>query len=1576
MFKKKLLAALLVLAVTLLSAPLCGFPVAFAGTSGYLTYSISNNAVQITACSWDASGALTIPQTLEGYPVTSIADNVFGSHSNLTSIIIPSGMTSIGKSAFSGCTKLTAMTIPNSVTSIGDSAFSGCSILASVTLPSGLTSIPKTMFQNCSALASILIPNSVTSIGERAFENCVLLTSAEIPNGVTAIQTGTFYGCSKLASVKIPNSVTIINTYAFYGCIKLTSITIPKNVTNIYGYAFQGCTLLTNALIPAKASIDAASAFSGTALTSLTLQNITWDALGQPVEDVNSYTTADRINLGLLPTGALTTLKIFSPAMQLVGTVTHTPASSVTVYGHLGSTSQTFASTNGYTFSVMTYTLRNAELTYQTINSGTAVRITDCVMTVSGPVAVPAVINGLPVTNIGSEAFKGCAAFTSMTIPNSVTTIDGGAFSGCTALSSISLPDSVTYIGSGAFTNTAYYNNAANWESNVLYIGKFLIAGKTALSGSYSIKAGTLCMGNAAFSGCTALTGITVPVSLTRVSYEAFSGCSTLASVTLPTGVTSIDDRAFYNCIGLTSITIPSSLTSIGTAAFKNCGLLTVFSLPSGLKSIGANAFESTGLTSVTIPSSVTSIGTASFKNCNSLTGATLPEGLTSIGANTFEGCGALANVNIPDTVITIGASAFYNCASVTTIGLPNSVTSIGATAFYGCIALTNVTILNSVVSIGNEAFKNCISLADILIPADTAKLGTNVFYNTAITTLTLRNMTRNTGGWLVEDTGSYSSSNQIDFSKLETDDAVNVYIYDPYASITGTIVHTPASSVTIHGYYMNARPYANTNGCAFDPMIFILSPAELSYTSINGGTAIEITDCLESVSGPVAIPAQIGGLPIVKIGASAFMNCSLLTNVMIPSGVMNIGASTFEGCTALANVYVPDSVISIGAFAFTGCPSLTAVNVDGNNGSYSSTDGVLFNKNKTTLIMYPSGKSGAYVVPADVTSIGESAFYSCADLTSVTILNSVASIGNEAFKGCVSLANVLIPADTAKLGTDVFYNTAITTLTLQNMTRNTGGELVEDTGSYSSSNQIDFSKLKTDDTVNVYIYNPYASITGTIAHTPVSSVTVHGYYMNARTFANTNGYTFDLMTFILTPTELSYSSIDSGTAVEIADCLESIPGPVAIPAQIGGLPVKSVGTNAFSYCSLLTNITIPNGVTSIGAYTFRGCSSVTNVTIPSSVTSIGNYAFHGCALLASINIPSGVTSLGNSLFYQCFNLTSVQLPDGVTSIGDRVFYGCGCLKNLTFPSGVTSIGTEAFAGCALLTDFNIPAGLTSIGAAAFSNCAALTAINVDGNNAIYSSTDGVLFNKNKTVLIQCPGKKSGAYTVPASVTSIGDTAFFYCRVLTKVDIPDSVTSIGNKVFYGCQLLSRLYIPDTVTNIGTQAIYYPPYGFVLYCWDNSAAKTYAVNNSISYQLVVPFAQQPGSALVLGTAMLTNPETRSMTVTNLLSEFTNTNITIWKNGAQLSGGVYVGTGCEIRLMASTLTAKTLTAVFTGDISGDGVCDSLDAFLCDKAVNSHSTLTGAYYAAANMDTADPDIDIADFSLLLNSAVGKSA
>jgi hypothetical protein len=310
---------------------------------------------------------------------------------------------------------------------------------------------------------------------------------------------------------------------------------------------------------------------------------------------------------------------------------------------------------------------------------------------------------------------------------------------------------------------------------------------------------------------------------------------------------------------------------------------------------------------------------------------------------------------------------------------------------------------------------------------------------------------------------------------------------------------------------------------------------------------------------------------------------------------------------------------------------------------------------------------------------------------------------------------------------------------------------------------------------------------------------------------------------------DFTYSS--DGSAITITQ-YTGPGGAVTIPNTITGLPVTTIGSAAFYFTTSLTSVIIPDSVSSIGTGPFGACTSLTAINVENnnpayssvsgvlfdkSQTTLVQYPAGNVA--TSYVIPDSVTSIGDRAFSSCNSLTNITLGNGITSIGvsafshqrglydgSYVFEGCP-LMNVTIPNSVTSIGFYAFAGCSRLTSVTIPENVIVMGFGAFEECSSLTNISVDPLNSAFSSADGVLFNQNQTTLVEYPGGKLGVYTIPNSVTSIGDSAFAFCSSLTGITIPNSVTSIGFYAFAFCSSLTGITIPTGVTTIAYDAFW-------------------------------------------------------------------------------------------------------------------------------------------------------------------------
>ena len=531
----------------------------------------------------------------------------------------------------------------------------------------------------------------------------------------------------------------------------------------------------------------------------------------------------------------------------------------------------------------------------------------------------------------------------------------------------------------------------------------------------------------------------------------------------------------------------------------------------------------------------------------------------------------------------------------------------------------------------------------------------------------------------------------------------------------------------------------------------------------------------------------------VTIIGSYAFWNCTSLTSVTIPDSVTSIGYDAFRDCTSLTSVTIPDSVTSIGRDAFSDCASLTSITIPD---SVTSIEDGAFNNCKSLA---------SITIPDGVTSIGDSAFWDCISLTSITIPDSVTSIGSNAFSGCTSLASITIPDSVTSIGSNAFSYTAYY-----------NNESNWDNGILYIGNHL--IKAKRDISGSVEIKQG-TKIIADFAFSYCKSLTSITIPDSVTSIGDSTFYDCTSLTSVTIP--------DSVTSIEnyaFADCtsLTSITIPDSVTSigdgDFGGTAYyndKSNWDNGILYIGnhlikakrdISGSAVIKQGTKIIADFAFSYCKSLTSITIPDSVIRIGKYAFSGCTSLTNITIPNSVTSIGIWAFADCVSFTSIIIPNSVTSISGGAFYGCASLISITIPDSVKSIGNSTFSDCTSLTSITIPDSTTSIGNSAFSGCTSLMKINVSSENKNFSSENGALFNKEKTIIIACPGGKK-EYVIPDGVTSIENDAFADCTSLTNVTIPDSVTSIGVSAFYKCTSLTNITIPDSVIRIGHLAFW-------------------------------------------------------------------------------------------------------------------------------------------------------------------------
>jgi hypothetical protein len=654
---------------------------------GY-AFTTANGTVTITQYT-GTGGAVAIPNTITGLPVTSIGNAAFSNCASITSVAIPASVTNIGYAAFFSCTSLAAITV--------DAASSFYSSVDGILFNKSQTALIQ--YPEDKADGICVIPASVTNIGAYAFAACTNLTALYFQGNAPVLGTSVFAGDTGamvsyvqgttgwgstfggLPTAALPftyavnNGVLVITEYtgaggaviipgtfaglpvtcigpsAFAGCGSLTSVTIPASVTNIGDSAFAGCGNLT------------ALYFNGNA-----------PALGTAVFAGDTHAT---VHYFLGTTGWSTT------------------------FGGLPSTLQA---------GQYTYTTTNGTVTITGYNGG-------------GALTIPSTLAGLPVTGIGPSAFAGCSSLTSVTTPASVTNIGDSAFASCTSLMSIYFNGNAPALGSLVFSGdvnaTIYYGfGSTGWSSPFGGIAATLVSSQF----TCTITNGTVTITGYTTAILSSNTDVIIPGTLAGLPVTSIGDSAFNGEYYNPTNYTTTHLPPFY----MTSLKIPDSVTNIGNYAFEYCQSLSNATF-NGVITIGQGAFHSAYLPNIMLPDSLATIGGDAFAGCWVNNNLVIPDSVTTMGAGAFFACGYLPSVTIGNGVTNIGQSAFSDCGALTNVVIGNSVVSIGLMAFE-MSALFRVTIPDSVTTIGSLAFDSCSYLTSVTIGKNASKIGNGAF--------------------------------------------------------------------------------------------------------------------------------------------------------------------------------------------------------------------------------------------------------------------------------------------------------------------------------------------------------------------------------------------------------------------------------------------------------------------------------------------------------------------------------------------------------------------------------------------------------------------------------------------------------------------------------------------------------------------------------------------------------------------------------------------------------------------------------------------------------------------------------
>lgn len=1315
---------------------------------------------------------ITIPDYIDGKPVSSIGTGAFAYETNLREVNLPKHLVRIGDQAFVGCSNLIKMEIPDTVTEIGKYAFCDNVRLSSVAFgqDSQLTAIGTFAFSGCGHLKYFHVPRNVASLDGSAFFGDTSMLAFSVheenqsffsQNGVLfnrAMTTAVAYPAGRNGEFALPASVYEVGDYAFalakitqvdfsnvqvigpaaYMSSDLEAVIIPDNVTQMGGRAFFRCEYLTTLHIGYGIAEIPDGAFSYCyALQSVMIPNTVQSIGGGAFGNAS-------LHEGLTFEKDSTLVYIGRDAFRCtnIGSV-EIPASVVMI------DERAFLGSCGSSLSSVVF------------EQGSALRVIDESAFEKTPITeitLPARLE-----SIGPFAF----AYTNLqavTLPQSVSELGGGAFAFCPNLDSI-------YVEYG---NPVY----TDLEGVVYSIDMdMLVAYPTGNSrAEYTVPDGVTKIGESAFCGTMYMSGIQLPESLEEIRSMAFLGCQNLYSVAIPDNVVQIGRLAFAEDRQLRSVTFgeDSKLPRISYESFAFCGLYS-FRVPANVSTMAQGAFIGCDdLTSFTFAgnSKLESISAYMFDGCTKLQTVTFEQGsaLTSIQAHGFQGMTKLTTLDLGGASLTnIDNYAFLDCESLQSLTLPDTLTNIGRFAFYNCASLSELTIPALTEHIGSYAFygtKNC----SLYFKADELPLYLDEYWDHSLQAYYTGVVSvKEQGDWkyATKTNGNiaiikyFGKESVIDLSKLKLGGKIETVGGHAFEGCGITSITLPDSLLEIQRYafadtkhlssviipknvrYVADHAFAGSGIASltfWGGRINVIEAYAFAYT--DNLKSVELPDSLTKLGSYAFHRSGIESLQfgehfsLTKIPEAAFSETKL-TSVKIPDSVTEIGYSAFRDTrtltqvelgrgenliissnafynTGISKIYIPDNVAHVGEYALIGLENLTAYEVSSENKTYTAVDGVLYNKDKTKIIAFPAGRTGSYEIPACVESIGFGAFENT-KLSSISFAQDInlLTIGWRAFYNAENLTEITIPASVVSIDYYAFAS-------CKNLTT------------------VDFA---TNDSLK-------------------------GIYEGAF-------FGCQRLEHITLP----------DSVVEISDyafygCMSLQDIPVSAQTQL-----KGIYDHAFAYAGL-TELTIPETLIDIGSYAFQG-SRVTQATVPDTNAwdlVIGIGAFADCNQMEEITVPFigasfedkeitwfgyifGAGGYEANATYVPTSLKRVVISEGITFVGTGAFYS----KEMVY---IESSGSYVGTCGHNIEELVLPKSIISVGKLAFADCTASFSLGtidkIDGGNDEYTTT----FSRS--------GIKAIAFG--DGVTKISRYTFRECDDLRSIHIPKTLVDLDEKV--------------------------------------------------------------------------------------------------------------------------------------------------------------------------------------------------
>lgn len=958
---------------------------------------------------------------------------------------------------------------------------------------------------------------------------------------------------------------------------------------------------------------------------------------------------------------------------------------------------------------------------------------------------VPATYKGLPVLEVGSNAFYKHEALCSVSLPDSLRSVGDKAFYGCSSLTDLTFGKGLTSIGASAFRGCI--------SLEVL-----------------TLPEGLENVGSEAFYGCTALTSLRIPTGVKTLGNRIFDGCTSLKSLNLSGG--GVLDADTFKGFSPDNLMIGKGVSSIGDQTFMGKKIrLVVFE--EGVTVIGSEAFEGCSIESVSLPATLKELGSGAFENCSALKRAVFSgKELKILPERCFAGCLKLSEVVLPLGVEEICEDAFYQCVPEQ-VTLPDSVKLIKTGAFRYC-ELKRIDLGKGLQRVDSYAFAACPDLEELVFPESLEGLA----YGAVSGCPSLKKIVFK-GDEVETDNESFLNCGGVTEIVLPKKQKIlNMTGFPLLSKVTlprdltvleGSIFHgnTVITELTLPASVERIGDSVFMN-CAIERIVLPEGLKEIGRSAFAGCEKLKQIDLpeglevlgdspfigcksLKSVTVPKGVTSLVGTFSrcslletvILHDGithiSGAFSFCTSLKEMTLPASLREVGSRTFEGCTALERVTLPDGVTAIMKDAFSGCSSLKEINV-----------------------------------PSGLLSVGDGAFADCTALSAFDLPESVGIIGKGAFTNS-GLVKLNLPGKVRSL-----YASFSDCRNLKEVTLNKGLEYME--WAFTGCSSLE----------KVTLPDGLLGAEGAFENcTSLKQVIFSGsaYYLG-RTFYGCSALEEIVLPQSVTSLYGTFSGCASLKKVVLPEGLEKLENA------------------AFYGCTALEGIVLPRSLTQIDSKAFAK-SGIRSLTVPAGVQTIGWGAFENCAALESLvlqgvpkNVGEGVLTgtpiyeaylqsgerdliLSGVLFKAKAEEDDYTVPEGVVCIAARAV--SGNVIGVLVPEGVKYIGSEAFSDCPRLEIILLSEGLEELGERAF---AYLPLLEVTVPSTVKVIPGMAFYECSRLYLVELKG-----------ATRIEYSAFAWCGALKEVILPEGLLHIGANAFNNCAALEKIDLPESLESM-------------------------------------------------------------------------------------------------------------------------------------------------------------------------------